>query len=462
MLSHIYQASLNQGRVPADWKHAWVIPVFKKGARNSHSNCRPISITSIACKTLEHIIHSNLMNHLERHNNLSDHQHGFRKRRSCETQLLQAVDDLAKCLNEGGQIDAVLLDFSKAFDKVSHHHLATKLHHYGMRGKMLEWMQSFLSSRTQEVILEGNKSSPAPVTSGVTQGSVLAPILFLCYINDLPNQVSSTVRLFADDCLLYRNINTTHDAETLQEDIEKLQTWEVDWLMEFNPDKCEIIRITNRRKKKIVTNYSIHEHQLKEVKGAKYLGVTTDRTLSLNEHINSVTKKANNTRAFLQRNINRCPEAIKTLCYQAFVRPIVEYASTVWDPSTEKNIKSVKNVQRQAARFVKSDYRRRSSVTTMLESLNWVSLASRRAEAKLVMLYRITNNLVDVTTSALTAAPTRTRGNIHRYLQPFTRIEAYKHSFFPSTIKSWNKCTQQLVSKQSLNLFRRLLQSMPT
>ena len=153
------------------------------------------------------------------------------------------------------------------------------------------------------------------------------------------------------------------------------------------------------------------------------------------EHINNVTKKANNTRAFLQRNINRCPEAIKTLCYQTFVRPIVEYASTVWDPST---------------------------VTTMLETLNWVSLASRRAEAKLVMLYRIINNLVDVTTSALTAAPTRTRGKTHRYLQPFTRIEAYKHSFFPSTIKSWNKCTPQLVSKQSHDSFRRLMQSAPT
>ena len=160
-----------------------------------------------------------------------------------------------------------------------------------MRGKSLEWVQSFLSSRTQEVILEGKKSSSAPMTSGVPHGSVLAPILFLCYINDLPNQVSSTVRFFADDCLLYRNINTTHDAETLQEDIDKLQTWEADWLMEFNPDKCEITRITNRRKQKIVTNYSIHEHQLKDVKGAKYLGVTIDRTLSLNEHVNNVKRK---------------------------------------------------------------------------------------------------------------------------------------------------------------------------
>ena len=228
---------------------------------------------------------------------------------------------------------------------------------------MLEWANSFLSSRTQEVILAGKTSSPAPVTSGVPQGSVLAPILFLCYIKVLPNHVSSNVRLFADDCLLYRNISTTHDPETLQEDIDKLQTWEAAWLMAFNPDKCEIIRIINRRKKKIVTNYSIHEQQLKEVKGAKYLGVTIDRTMSWNEHINNVSKKANNTRTFLQRNINRCPEAIKTLCYQTFVRPIVEYASTAWDPSTEKIIKSMENVQRQPARFVKSDYRRRSSVT---------------------------------------------------------------------------------------------------
>ena len=164
-------------------------------------------------------------------------------------------------------------------------------------------MKSFLSSCTQEVILEGKKSSPAPLTSGVLQGSVFAPILFLCYINDLPNQVSSTVRLFADDCLLYRNINTTHDAETLQEDIDKLQTWEADWLMEFNPDKCEVMRNTKRRK--IVTNYSIHEHQLKEVKGAKYLGLTIDRTLSWNDHINNVTKKANNTRAFLHQQMPR-------------------------------------------------------------------------------------------------------------------------------------------------------------
>ena len=217
----------------------------------------------------------------------------------------------------------------------------------------------------------------------------------------------------------------------------------------------------NRRKKKIVTNYSINEHQLKEVKGAKYLGVTIDRTLSWNDHVNNVTKKANTTRAFLQCNINRCPEAIKTLCYQMFVRPIMEYASTVWDPSTEKNIRSGENVQRQATGFVKNDYRWPSRLCDHHERKHEEGDPCKQAGgSQACNVYR--NNLVYVTTFSLTAAPTRTRGNTRHYLQPSTHIEAYKHSFFPSTFKSWNNCTQQLVSKQSLDSFRRHLHSMPT
>ena len=162
----------------------------------------------------------------------------------------------------------------------------------------------------------------------------------------------------------------------------------------------------SEKKETTITNYSIHAHQLKEVKGAKYLGVTIDRTLSWNDHINNVTKKANNTRAFLQRNISRCPD----VC-QVHRGVCVDGVRSVY----REDLLRI-HVQRQAARFVKSDYRRRSSVTTMIESLNWIIIASRQAEATLAMLYRIANNLVDVTTPAFTAAPTRTRGNTHRYL----------------------------------------------
>ena len=313
--------------------------------------------------------------------------------------------------------------------------MAAELYHYGVRGNTLDWIQSFLSNRTKEVVLEGTRSFTAAVTSGVTQDTVLGPVLFLCYINDLPDQVSSTARLFADDCLLYRNINATADADKLQDDIDRLQKLEADWLMDFNPDKCEIIRITNRRKKKVVSCYSIHGKALKEVTGAKYLGVTIDRKLTWNDHIANITKKANNTRTFLQHNINSCPQAIKSRCYQTFVMPIVEYASTVWDPSTKKYTKAFENVQRQAARFVMNDYQRCSSVGNMLESLERKSLQGRRADATLMMLYHINHELVDVTTKSLAAAPARNRGSAYRFYQTFTRVDAYKCSFSPSATR---------------------------
>ena len=154
-----FKASLDQSALPAAWKHAWLIPVFKKGERARPSNYRPISLTCIACKCLEHIIHSNIMDHLDNNAILSDFQHGFRKKRSCDTQLKQTVHDLAKCLHDGEQIDAVLFDFSKAFDKVPHARLEAKLNYYGIRGNTLQWIKCFLSQRSQQGLSMGMTSS---------------------------------------------------------------------------------------------------------------------------------------------------------------------------------------------------------------------------------------------------------------------------------------------------------------
>ena len=175
---------------------------------------------------MEHIIASNLTAHLNRHNILYDLQHGFRQKRSCETQLLQLVEDLVKQLIKGNQIDLVLLDFSKAFDKVNHHKLLFKLSQHGVKGNTLNWIRAFLLGRTQAVVLEGERSAEAPVTSGVPQGSVLGPFLFLCYINDLPQNIQSQVRLFADDTAVFLTITSSEDANTLQADLDTLQEWE--------------------------------------------------------------------------------------------------------------------------------------------------------------------------------------------------------------------------------------------
>ena len=201
---------------------------------------------------------------------------------------------------------------------------------------------------------------PATVTSGVPQGSVLGHLLFLLYINDMPQKVDSISGFFADDTLLYRKMLTIHDSQILQDDIDKLQQWEKDWKMSFNPSKCEVIRIT-RKWKPIAATYAIHGSNLTLVKTRKYLGVTTAGNLTWNSHVDAITKNANKTLAFLMKNLSSCSTNIKAKCYKALVRPILEYASISWDPHTKTNIQKLEAVQRWAASWGLQDHQQYQS-----------------------------------------------------------------------------------------------------
>ena len=238
--------------------------------------------------------------------------------------------------------------------------------------------------------------------SGVPQGSVLGPILFLIYINDLPEYVSnSTVRLFADDTLLYLTIHNSSDCIKLQEDLNNLERWESDWQMSFHPEKCEVIHITTK-KKPIIHKYMLHGHTLFSVPQIKYLGVNISQDLKWNSHINSVSSKANQTLGFLKRNLKINSQSIKEKAYKSFVRPKLEYCNTVWDPKCIKNPKEgdktnhrlvyqIEMVQRRAARWVTGRYHNTSSVSDMLRSLDWRSLEQRRVDSSLTILYKIRN-----------------------------------------------------------------------
>ena len=221
-------------------------------------NDRPVSLTCVPCKLLENIVCSNIMAHLDEHKLLSDRQHAFRKRHRCETHLITVINDWAKILVTGGKVDTFILDFEKAFDTPPHELLKCKLYGYDIGGKTLKWIDSCLCFRHQRVIVNGIKSDWATVLSGVSQGTVLGPVLFSLYINDITKDIDSEIRLFADDCLCYCEIKGTEDTVKLQEDIYRLGGWARELGMRFQPVKCNIMQITRKRINKInaYLNYS--------------------------------------------------------------------------------------------------------------------------------------------------------------------------------------------------------------
>ena len=327
-------------------------------------------------------MHGHIMKHFEQHHILADQQHGFRKGRSCETQLSALVNDLHEILDNRGQADLVIMDFSKAFDTVPYRRLMAKLHHVGIRNNIHSWIETFLTKRHQQVVVDGESSQSSPVESGVPQGTVLGPLLFLVYINDLPDGLSSSVRLFADDCILYREIKDPEDAKILQNDVNHLCDWETKWQMGFNHSKCYSMRVTHKIKP-ITSRYKMGESLLEEVDHYPYLGVELASDLSWNRHINQITIKANRTLGLLKRNLSSCNRSTKEVAYKALVRPLLEYCQTIWDPHQRSNIENINKIQRRAAHFVLHDYARTSSVSEMLQKLDWESLESRRTKARL-------------------------------------------------------------------------------
>ena len=309
ILHNIFQLSVDSRQVSEAWKNANATAIFKKGSRTEAANDRPISLTSVASKLFEHIIHSHVMKHLEQHNILTDSQHGFRVKRLTETQLIQTINDISKSLDKKETVDITILDFTKAFDKVPHKRLIHKLNYYGISGSIATWIETFLIGRTQQVVVNGATSSSTIVTSGEPQGTVLGPLLFLLYINDLPDNLSTSVRLLADDCILYTPIRTQNDSSLLQNDLFKLQKWQDKWLMKFNPCKCYTMTLATRTP--TPNTYTFCGQTLTSVDSHCYLGIHLSNTLNWTAHTKAASTKAQQTLGVVRRNLNKCPTHIK-------------------------------------------------------------------------------------------------------------------------------------------------------
>lgn len=301
ILASIFQYSVDIGSLPSQWKLANIAPIFKSGDKSLPSNYRPVSLTSIPCKILEHIVLHEMNEVLD--SILVYNQHGFRKGLSCATQLVTTIHAIAKSVDSRQCIQTALLDFSKAFDKVSHNQLLGKLSQNNIPPNIVKWIASFLSDRAQRVLLDGDQSAVLPVKSGVPQGSVLGPSLFLLYINDLVEVIKfCEIKLFADDILIYAELKDIQSVSNFQADLNALQRWADDWTMKFNVSKCAMMFFGNLPLTGVAP-YRLKNGVLQVVDQSKYLGVTIHESLKWDRHIEQTVAKASRILGLIKRTL---------------------------------------------------------------------------------------------------------------------------------------------------------------
>jgi hypothetical protein len=326
---------------------------------------------------------------MKEHKLFSVDQHGFLPNKSCITQLLIIIEHWTKIIDEGYCIDNIYLDFSKAFDSVPHERLLLKLRILGLSELTIKWFTSFLGNRTQRVCIEGEYSNWVKVTSGVRQGRVLGPILFLIYINDLPDAVNSFVKNFADDTKLYNTANSDEDCEKLQNSINDTSVWANLWQLPFNADKCKVIHFGRNNPE---TNYTIPNssgtvQNLTTIDEEKDLGVFFDKKLTFNNHINHCVKKANQMLGLIKRNFTALDPYSFTQLYKALVRSHLEYGNVIWRPHYRKDILKLEKIQKRATKCIKS-----ISHLTYEERLKFLKLPTleyRRARGDMIQTYKI-------------------------------------------------------------------------
>ncbi|KAK3095343.1 hypothetical protein FSP39_013497 [Pinctada imbricata] len=356
-LCMIYNESYEIGLVPENWRIGQISALFKKGDRKLASNYRPVSLTSIIGKTMEKLIRNKITEHMNTNNLFSDRQYGFIGGRSTALQLLTVLDIWTDALDHQEQIDAIYMDFMKAFDKVPHGRLVQKLKSYGISDRMCIWIKSFLTNRKQRVHINGNYSKWHNVASGIPQGSVLGPLLFVCFINDLPDSVLSSVYLFADDTKLFRAVSNKNDQDTLQNDVDNLFDWSTTWLLKFHPDKCKVLKVENKRSRPSSTSYQMNTYDggritLESVDCEKDVGVSIDSNLSFMKHISTQVNKANQMVGIIRRSFTHLDYRTFCILFKSLVRPHLEYANCTWSPYKKKDIDTIENVQRRATKML--------------------------------------------------------------------------------------------------------------
>ena len=363
-LALLFTNSYYRGVIPTEWKSAVIVPVHKKGSKTDVENYRPISLTCIVMKVMERIIRDELMarcGHM-----IDTRQHGFLKNKSCTTQLTDFCDSLALSLNNNLRSDVIYFDFAKAFDSVNHDIILKKLKTiYSIDSFLLQFVSSYLSGRGQSVVIGGNMSSELPVLSGVPQGSILGPTLFVLFLNDIVGGLHdrTNILMYADDTKIWRQMDSIEDHIILQSDINYLHDWSVSNKMKFHPSKCKVLMVSKFNPPLIDVlpfvqfYYTMGGNLLQYVDSEKDLGVTVNRTLNFTEHATSLYGKANQRFGLLKRTCHFIHSMVKKRAlYLAMVRSIFEHCPTVWRPSSNTVINRLECIQKRAIKWINADY----------------------------------------------------------------------------------------------------------
>ena len=453
-LAKIFNMSLKEGRIPSAWKIAHVVPIYKKGKKSQPGNYRPVSLTNVACKVMESLIREQMLEHLQVNKLFSQHQHGFVSGRSCSTNLLASLEYWTALLEENCHVDSIYLDFAKAFDTVPHERLLIKLRSYGITGNVHQWIQSFLENRKQCVVLEGVKSGWEKVLSGIPQGSVLGPVLFICYVNDLPDYVKSKVFLFADDTKLCNKVPDPDN--TLQKDLDSLQVWSDKWQLRFNATKCKVMHLGNQQDP--VTYYMQSSEtavELEEISIEKDLGVNVDRDLNFTEHVHAQTVKANRLLCLIRRSFTYLDEESLPLLYMSIVRPHLEYGNVAWCPKFKKETDMLEGVQRRATRMIPS--LKGKTYEERLQILKLPSLYYRRARGDMIECYKYLTGIYQVDNSFLELDKSATRGHMYK-LKKLAAQKSCRAKFFSRRVtNAWNRLPDHVVQAPTLNSFKNRL-----
>ena len=464
-LQKIFNLSLSSGECPSDWRSANVTPIHKKGDRTNPSNYRPVSLTSQVCKVLESMVRKHILEHLTTNNILSDRQHGFRERRSCLTNLLEVMECWSEILDEDDGVDVAYLDFRKAFDLVSHKHLIYKMSKYGITNQILNWVEAFLSHRKQRVVIRGTASEDCEVTSGVPQGSVLGPILFLIYINDLPLEVVSPLSLFADDSKIFtriisdknnkgkQNVNL-NGKEVLQRDLNNIKTWAEKWKMEFNVDKCKIMHLGRLNPG---NTYTMDGANLSVTKEERDLGVLVDDRLQFDKHIRGIVNKANRMLGMIKIGFACLDKEIFLSLYPVLVRPLLEYCVQVWSPYKQRYIDLIEKVQERATKLVPR--LRRIPYDDRLIELGLTRLVERRFRGDMIESHKILTNKEDIDPEIFfemrieRGDPELQRGL--KIVKKRSKKAPRRNVFSQRVVNPWNKLSRKEIKSKKTSTFKK-------